>query len=86
MELLGLRQRVLALVGVEHQQHFVRRTRIDTCDDAFDLLQFFHQVRLAVQAPGCVGQQHVDAARARRLQRIEHHCARIGAGALRHQQ
>ena len=52
---------------------------VDALDDAPHLLQLLHQMRLAVQSPGGIGEQHVDAARARRLQRIEHHRARIGA-------
>ena len=61
-----LRQRVLALVGVEHQQHLVRRGRVDALDHAPHLLQLVHEVRLAVQPAGGVGDHHVDAARAAR--------------------
>ena len=86
VKLLRLRQRVLALVGIEHQQHFVRRLGQHARDHALDLLELIHQVRLAVQPPGGVGQHHIDAARLRRLQRIEDHRARIGAGLLRAEQ
>ncbi len=54
-----LRERVLPLVGVQHQQHLVRGARVDALDHAPHLLQLLHQVRLAVQAPGGVGDQHV---------------------------
>ena len=83
VEFARLGQRVLPLIGVEHQQHLVRRAGIEALDDAPDLLQLLHQVRLAVQPPGGVGEHHVAAARPRRLQRIEHHRARVGAGHLR---
>src|SRR5690606_12636733 len=59
MELAGLRQCVLALVGIEHQQHLVGSPLIHARQHAADLLQLFHQVRLAVQAPGSVGDEDV---------------------------
>ena len=83
VKLQRLRQRVLALVGIQHQQHFVRRAGIDALDHALDLLQLVHQMRLTVQPAGGVGDQHIDATRARRLRGVEYHGARIGAGLLR---
>ena len=44
-------------------------------DHALHLLQLLHQVGLRVQAAGGVDDQHVDAARLRRLQRVEDHRA-----------
>ncbi len=70
----------------------MRGRGVDALDDALDLLQLLHQVRLAVQAAGGVCQQHVELPRACRLQRIEHHgsgirarllCGELGAGPLR---
>ena len=83
LELARLGERVLALVGIEHQQHLVRGGGVHAREHAPDLLQLFHQVRLAVQAPGGIGEQHVAAAGLGRLQRIEHHRAGVGAGLLR---
>jgi len=54
---------------------------VHALDDAFDLFEFLHQVRLAVQAARRVGQQNVRASGFGRLKRIEHDCSRIGAGA-----
>ena len=52
-------------------------------EHALDLLQLLHQVALRVQAAGGVGDQHVDAARLRRLQRVEDHRGRVRARGLR---
>ena len=85
MELHGLRQRVLSLVRIEYQQHFVRGRGVGARDHALDLLQFFHQVRLAVQPAGRVCDQYVAAAGFGRLHRVEGDCSRIRAGLLRDQ-
>ena len=57
--------------AVEHQQHLVRCGRIEPREHALDLLELLHQMRLGVQPPGGVGDQHIDVARPRRLQRVE---------------
>ena len=80
---LRLRERVLAGGAVEHQQHFVRRARSTAGDDAPDLLQLVHQLRLRVQPAGGVGDQHVDAARARGLSASKTTARGIGAPAGR---
>ena len=59
-------------VGVEFLQH------------AGDLAQLVHQSALRMQATGGIGDQHIGAARARCLQRIENHAGRIGILALRY--
>ena len=51
------------VVRVQHQQHLVRRAVDLLADDAVDLLQLAHQVRLRVQPAGGVHDQHVEAAR-----------------------
>ena len=77
-----LRQGVLAGVGVEHQQHFVRRARQRLGDHALHLLDFLHQVQLGRQPSRGVGQHDVDAAGDRGIDRVEDHRRRI-AGLLR---
>ena len=77
------RTRVLAEARVEDQQHLVRRIAIEPLHDARDLRQLVHQVRLRMQAPRGVGDQHVGAARLRRLQRVEYDGRGIRAGRLR---
>ncbi len=71
VEFLGLRHGVLPDGAVEHQQHFMRRAGIQAGEHALDLLELIHEVSLGVQAPGGIGDQHVDVARARRLQPVE---------------
>src|SRR5262249_52873978 len=83
VELLRLRERVLALIGVEHQQHLMWGRGHYALDDALDLLELIHQMGLAVQASGGVGKHYIHATRLRRLQCIEDHRAGVGAGALR---
>ena len=80
VELASLRERVLSLIRIEHQQHFVRRGGIDTLEHPLHLLQLLHQVRLAVQSPGGVGEHDIAAARLGRLQGIKYHRARVSAG------
>jgi len=79
VELPRLDQCVLALIGVEHQQHLVWRVGVDALDDALDLLQLLHEVRLAVQPPGRVGEHHLVPARTRGGQGIEDHCPGVRA-------
>jgi hypothetical protein len=71
VEGLHLRQRVLAGVAVDDQQHFVRRAVHALADHALDLLQLFHQVQLGRQAAGGIDHDHVHAARLARLHRVE---------------
>ncbi len=49
-------------------------------DDAHDLLQFFHEVRLDVQTAGRVHDDHVDAPRHGRLHAVERNRGGITAG------
>ncbi len=82
IELNRLRECVLTLVGIEHEQYLMRSRRVHTLDDSLDLLQLFHEVRLAVQAPRCVSQENVRATRLRGLKCVEHDSAGIGARLL----
>ena len=52
-------------VGVEHEQHLMRRAVERLARHALDLADLLHEVQLRRQAPGGVGDEHVDAARAR---------------------
>ena len=63
VEGLDLCQRVLAEVGVEYQQRFVRAARFSLLDNTTDLGNFFHQVQLGWQPAGGVGEHDIDAAR-----------------------
>jgi hypothetical protein len=75
-------QGVLADVGVEHQQRFVRALGLGLLDHPAHLGDFFHQVQLGRQAAGGVGQHDVDAARLGGGNGIEDHGRRV-AGFLR---
>ena len=45
-----LRERVLALARVEHEQHLVRRRRVEALDHALDLVELVHEPGRGVQA------------------------------------
>ena len=77
---IDLRQRILADGGVEHQQHRMRRRRIDLLHHANDLVQLVHQLGAVLQAAGGVDEQHVDAAFLRRAQRVEDETGGVAAG------
>ena len=79
MELNRLRERVLTLVRIEHEQNLMGSRRVHTLDDSLYLLQLLHEVRLAVQAPRSVRQKNVCATGLRGLNCVEDHSARIGA-------
>ena len=70
-EHLDLGKRVLAGGRVEHEQDVVRRFGIEAAEDAADLGQLLHQVRLVLEAPGGVDDQHVLAGRGRLLDAVE---------------
>ncbi len=70
--------------GVEHQQHLVGRLGIEFRDYPADLLQLFHQVRLGVEAPGRIRNQHVGSAGGGGVQGVVNHGSGIGAGVLCH--
>src|SRR5262245_53197617 len=61
LEDLDLRERILTRGGVEHEDDAVRRGLVDLLQDANDLGELGHEVRLVLQAPRCVDQEHVDA-------------------------
>ena len=71
MKRLDLRQRILSHSRVEHQQHGVRRRRVDLLDDANHLFELVHQLRFVLQAARGVDQQHIEFAFARRRYRVE---------------
>ena len=60
-ENLDLAERVLADRGVEHQQHRMRRGRLDLAHHAHDFFQLAHQLGAVLQAAGGIDQHDVDA-------------------------
>src|SRR4029453_8946210 len=84
LEDLDLRERVLTRCGVEHEDDAVRRSLVDLLQDANDLGEFGHEVRLVLQAPRRVDQEHVNAFGLRALERLEGDAGGIGAHRLRH--
>ena len=58
----------------------MRRTWIGLGDHALDLANLVHQVVLRRQPAGGVGHQDVDAARVRRMHRVENHRRRVASG------
>ena len=69
---------------VDHEQHFLARA-LGAIDDAAQLLQLLHEVRLRVQAAGGVDEHEVGAAARRRRHRVEHDRAGIGAFLAAHE-
>src|SRR5215204_1079730 len=70
-ELFGLDQSVLSCRGVDDQDRLLRRLGDRLLHDAAQLGELCHEVVLGVQPAGGVDDQHVDAARVRRLHGIE---------------
>ena len=83
VELLCLVERVLAGAGIHYQHDFVRRVGIQFAQYPLDFYQFFHQIGLGMQAPGSIGDQHIDVACLRRLQGIKNDRGGIGTLLLR---
>src|SRR3569623_253952 len=83
VELARLIERILAGAGVDHEQGLVRRGGLELGHHAFDLFELFHEIRLRVQTSRRVRDEHVGAARLRRLQRIEDDRGGIGRACLR---
>ena len=84
LELLRLADRVLAGVAVEHEQHLVRRAGQLLAHHALDLRELVHQALVGLQAAGGVDDHDVEAARARRLERVERDRRGIAAGLAAH--
>src|SRR5262245_1978611 len=84
LEDLDLRKRILTRGGVEHEDDAVRRGLVDLLQDANDLGELGHEVRLVLQAPRRVDEEHVEAFRPRPLERLEGDAGGIGAHRLRH--
>ena len=57
----------------------MRRFGVEAAEHAADLRQLFHQVRLVLQPPGGVDDQHVLAGRGRLLDAVEHDSGRVAA-------
>ena len=76
---LAWRSAVLAGRGVDGQQRLVRRARSCLPITRRTLVELGHQVVLGVQAPGGVDDDHVGAALAALLDRLEGDRARVGA-------
>ena len=74
-ELLGLHEPVLAGRRVDHEQHLLARA-LGAIDDAAQLLQLLHEVRLRVQAAGGVDEHEVGARLDAARHRVEHDRAR----------
>ena len=77
---LDLAERVLPDRGVEHQQHGMRRGRLDLADHAHHLFQLAHQLGAVLQAAGGVDQHDVDALRLGGGDRVEGKARRVAAG------
>ena len=71
VEYLDLRERVLPDGRVEHEQHRVRRGRVELLHHAHDLFELLHQHRLVLQAAGGVDDQHVGVFALRGRERVE---------------
>src|SRR5262245_61083526 len=84
LEDLDLRERILARGGIEHEDDAVRRGVVDLLQDANDLGELGHEVRLVLQASRSVDQEHVDAFSPRPLECLEGDPGGIGAHRLRH--
>ncbi len=81
-ELSRLLKPVLSRHGIHDEQRLVRRALDLAPRHALHLLKLGHQVRLVVQAPGRVHDEHVGAARLRRLERVEEDGRGVCAGLL----
>ena len=81
---LDLVERVLPDGGVEHQEHRMRRGRLDLAHDAHDLFQFAHQLGAVLQTAGGVDQHHVDVLRLGGGDGVEGEAGRVGALLARH--
>ncbi len=62
-ENLDLAERVLPDGGIEHQQHRMRRRRLDLAHHAHHFFQFAHQFGAVLQAAGGIDQHDVGALR-----------------------
>ena len=78
----GLLQGVLPRGGLEHHQAFVRRAGQLPGHDLLELGQLVHQVRLGMEAPGGIDEEHIDAASRRRLHGVEDNGGGVGARTL----
>jgi len=76
-EHLDLCKRVLAGRRVQNEQDIVGRVGIKPAEDAADLRQLVHQVRLVLEAPGGVDDQHVLTRRSRLLDTVEDDSGRV---------
>ena len=83
-ENLHLAERILADRRIEHEQHRVRRGRLDLAHDAHHLLQFAHQFGAVLQTAGRIDEHNLNALRLGRGDRIERKPGGIGARLARH--
>ena len=83
VERLRLREAVLAGRRVEHEEGLHARARDPLVDDAADLGQLVHQVRLRVEAAGGVRDEDVGVAGDGGVERVEHDGGRVGVGRVR---
>ena len=79
LEDIDLRERVLAVGGIEHQHHIMRRLGVEAAEHPADFRQLLHQLLLVLQAPGGVDNQRVDPGVGGLLDRVEHDRRRITA-------
>lgn len=84
MKLRRLRDGILPNGCVQHEEHFVRRARRLSRNDAFHLTQFIHQIRFGMESPGRIDEHHIRLARFRCRQPVENHGGRVRPGALVH--
>ena len=84
MERLRLGQAVLAGGRVEDEEGLHAGARDPLVDDAADLGQLVHEVRLGVEAAGGVGDQDVGVAGDGGVEGVEHHRGRVSVGRMGH--
>jgi hypothetical protein len=83
-ENFDLAERVLTDGGVEHEQHRMRRRRIDLLHHADHFFEFAHQLGPVLQSSRRIHQQYVRPVRLRRLDGVEGEAGGVGALFARH--
>ena len=74
-----LRERILAVRAVHHENHFVRGAFERLFLRAADAREFIHKMELRGKTSGRIGDHDVHAAGAPGVDGIEHHCSGVAA-------